>query len=311
MAFLFKYCMIDIIGFHIEPTNICTLKCPGCARTRFKEQWPGHWQNHNLDIDTLMRFLDIDLTGKLITLEGNYGDSIYHPKFIELVAAFKKRKCRIGIVTNGSYRTVEWWIQLCKLLDNQDCITFSIDGTPDNFTEYRQNADWDSIMDGIAVCVSSMAKTVWKYIPFAFNEHSIEEARQLSQLYGMDEFIVRLSERFDTQTEHLIPVTNLIGNRKAPQDQVKQGVAQEVDPMCYNGKSYFISATGHFSPCCYLADHRFYYKTEFGKNQSAYDITTTTFTEIQTRSNVVEFYQRIIPNPPTVCQFNCPKVNLT
>ena len=300
--------MIDITGFHIEPTNICTLKCPGCARTRFKQQWPGRWQNQSLDIDALMKFLDIDISGKLITLEGNYGDSIYHPKFIELVEAFKNRGCKISIVTNGSYRTTEWWQNLCKLLDHNDSVTFSIDGMPSNFTEYRINADWDSIVDGINACTASPARIIWKYIPFAFNEKDIETARALSQTMGFDEFVVRLSERFDTQTEHLIPVTTLVGERKAPQDQVKQGIEQQVDPMCYRGKSYFISASGHYSPCCYVADHRFYYKTDFGKNQKSYSIENTTFTQIQTRSNVVEFYQTLVSNPQTVCQFNCPTI---
>ena len=308
MAFLFKYPMTDIAGFHIEPTNICTLKCPGCARTRFKEQWPNRWQNHNLDIDMLMRFLDVDIADKLITLEGNYGDSIYHPRFIELVAAFKNRGCRISIVTNGSYRTTTWWQALCRLLDSNDSITFSIDGIPTNFTKYRINADWKSIFEGITVCVASSAKVIWKYIPFAFNENDIDTARNISRNMGIDEFVVRLSERFDTQTEHLIPVTDLVGDRKTPQDQVKQGIEQQVDPLCYKGKSYFISATGHYSPCCYVADHRFYYKTDFGKNQKSYSIENTTFTEIQTRSTVVGFYQTLVTDPQTVCQFNCPKV---
>lgn len=301
--------MQDIIGFHIEPTNICTLKCPGCARTRFKEQWPNRWQNHSIDIDTTMRFLDIDLTGKLITLEGNYGDSIYHPKFIDLVAAFKQRGCRISIVTNGSYRTEQWWIQLCSQLDSKDSVTFSIDGLPSNFTQYRINADWSSIELGIKTCVTSKIKTIWKFIPFAFNEHDIDAARELSQQLGMAEFIVRLSDRFDTQTTHLIPIERLVGERKVPQDLVKQGIKQSVDPLCYKGKSYFISATGHYSPCCYIADHRFYYKTQFGKVQTEFNTATTTFTEIYNRPSIVEFYQTLVTTPPTVCQFNCPKTD--
>jgi acyl transferase domain-containing protein len=58
----------NITGFHIEPTNICTLKCAGCARTRFIDQWPQHWKNQNLSIDSLLQFLDIDLTNKKILI---------------------------------------------------------------------------------------------------------------------------------------------------------------------------------------------------------------------------------------------------
>ncbi len=74
-----------ISGLHIEPTNICTLKCPGCARTRFLDQWPQHWKNHSLDVDQLLKFLDIDLSNLDIVLCGNYGDPIYHPDLIDFV----------------------------------------------------------------------------------------------------------------------------------------------------------------------------------------------------------------------------------
>ena len=53
---------MDINGFHLELTNICTLKCPGCARTQFRNIMPHHWQNKSLDIDSALRFMDIDLT---------------------------------------------------------------------------------------------------------------------------------------------------------------------------------------------------------------------------------------------------------
>jgi hypothetical protein len=55
---------MNITGFHIEPTNICTLKCAGCARTKFIDQWPQHWKNHSIDIEKLLKFIDIELVGK-------------------------------------------------------------------------------------------------------------------------------------------------------------------------------------------------------------------------------------------------------
>jgi hypothetical protein len=46
--------MLDTLkGFHIEPTNICTLKCPRCARTKFIEKFPQKWKNSNLDLQDL------------------------------------------------------------------------------------------------------------------------------------------------------------------------------------------------------------------------------------------------------------------
>ena len=99
----------EITGFHIEPTNVCTLKCEGCARTRFLSKWPQHWKNNCLNIDSLLSFLDIDLTGKHMNLCGNYGDPIYHNDFINFVAKLKQSGARITITTNGSYQSRNWW----------------------------------------------------------------------------------------------------------------------------------------------------------------------------------------------------------
>ena len=295
----------SIAGFHIEPTNICTLKCLGCARTRFIQQWPQHWKNHSINTQDLMRFLDIDLAGKKIKLCGNYGDPIYHPDFFDLVEQLKQRGCSVDIFTNGSHKTTEWWQQITTVLDSTDSVFFSVDGTPENFTNYRVNADWATIESAMKVCAKSSVKTVWKYIPFLYNQDQIDLARQLSQQLGLTEFQVDCSDRFDEQTEHLKPSAELVGSRyNKQQDWKQQQSSTDINPKCTNQGEHFISAQGCYTPCCYLQDHRFYYKTQFGKNKSAYQIADTTLSEILSRPTVVEFYQNL--SQQSGCQYNCP-----
>lgn len=295
----------SIKGFHIEPTNLCTLKCPGCARTRFINQWGKNWKNHSLDVDTLLNFLDIDLTGKKIKLCGTYGDPIYHPDLISMVVAFKQRGANVSIYTNGSYQKEEWWRLLCSSLDQNDKVVFSVDGAPDNFTKYRINADWESIHSAMKIVAKAQCKTTWKYIPFAFNQDDIERTRVLSQDIGIDNFFVELSDRFDDTTEHLKPTRlDLLGSKYNDQIAWKQGNVSVVNAACGNGKEHYISADGFYSPCCYSADHRFYYKNIFGKNKENYNVNTTTLTKILAASQVVEFYKTLEENP--VCQFSCP-----
>jgi organic radical activating enzyme len=204
-------------GFHIEPTNICTLKCPGCARTQFIDKWPQHWKNHSLDIDQLLNFLDVDLTDKKLVLCGNYGDPIYHPDFINFVKQLKARGAVLSITTNGSYKTQAWWEELVDNLSSLDLINFSVDGTPENFTQYRVNADWRSIKVGMDVVADSECGSSWKYIPFAFNQFDIDQVKQLSQDIGVKQFYVELSDRFDEKTKELMPDMSLIGSRYSAQ----------------------------------------------------------------------------------------------
>jgi len=300
-----------ITGFHIEPTNICTLKCEGCARTRFIDQWPQHWHNHSLDIDQLLNFLDVDLSTKTINLCGNYGDPIYHPDFINFVKRLKETNVTLSIITNGSYKKKEWWQELTTLLSEQDKIIFSIDGLPENFTQYRKNANWKSIQTGIEASVASQCQTHWSYIPFSFNEDSINQAKQLALQLGMDRFVINPSDRFDEKTIQLLPKsTEFIGNRFDSQQRWKINEQKPIDnntsinPKCHSGDQHFITADGFYSPCCYLADHRFYYKTQFGKNKKQYDIRSSTLTELLTRPDVIEFTETL--GQQSGCQYNCP-----
>ena len=297
---------MNITGFHIEATNICTLKCAGCARTRFIDQWPQHWKNHSLDIDQLLAFLDIDLCGKKICLCGNYGDPIYHPDLINFVQKLKTRGAVLSITTNGSYRKQEWWKELTDQLDTNDHVVFSVDGIPENFTQYRINADWQSIESGMKIVAQATCSSSWKYIPFAFNQTNIDQAKQIAQDLGIKNFYTTPSDRFDEVTQHLMPNSDSLGLSYASQVKWKNSVREPiVDAKCQNGQEHFVSADGFYTPCCYTADHRFYYKNQFGKNKKNYDIREATISEILEKPPVIEFYNNLAQQP--VCQYSCPK----
>jgi len=291
-------------GIHLEPTNICTLKCPGCPRTKFINQWPSHWKNHSIDTSALLRFLDIELSGVNISLCGNYGDPIYHPDLAGMIRGLKNQGAMISIVTNGGHRKRSWWQELVQELTSDDSVTFSIDGIPENFTQYRINGDWPTIQDAIEVCVAAPCKTIWSFIPFSYNENNIDQAQQLSQHLGIDQFCTNRSSRFDEQTMHFKPSNDLIGIQWHSQQNWKQTITvKKVIPECDNGQTHFISADGHYMPCCYVGDHRFYYKNEFGKNRKQYSIQDTTLSEILNRTQVADFYDTLADH--SVCQYNC------
>jgi hypothetical protein len=253
-----------------------------------------------------MQFLNIDLINMPVTFGGNYGDPIYHPNFVSMVQAFKQRKAQVIIVTNGSYKKPEWWQELTLFLDKNDLVVFSVDGIPENFTQYRTNADWSSIQAAMTICAQAQCSTAWKFIPFSFNQNSIDQARVLSQQLGIDHFEISPSDRFDKQTEHLKPVNNLLGERFNNQQSWTNGNGSVgVDAKCAAGDQHFVTAEGFYSPCCYMADHRFYYKNQFGKNKSEYDIRNTTLSAILEKSSVIDFYRTL--DQHSGCQYNCPK----
>lgn len=289
---------------------MCPLKCPGCERTKFKNQFPSKWANKNLNLEHLKSFLDIDLSGKIIKLCGNKGDPIYYNRLLELIEYFKNQGSSIIINTNGSYQSSDWWNQLGGLLEKTDNVIFAIDGLPSNFKKYRINADWDSIRLGINVLTKYSVHTVWKFIPFSFNETNVEEANILADKLGMNEFYVGLSDRWDEELEWLKPSDNFLGWRhESIVEWRKDNSTGNIDPRCKTSNEYhYISSDGFYVPCCFFADYRFYYKSEFYKNRDLYDISKTSITKILQSDHCSKFYSSIEEMRNPCCTFSCPKL---
>ena len=82
--------MLDLNKLQIETTTRCTLKCPACSRTWWKETLGKKIPIYDIDPTLVYNFLNCD-TGKKIKkldLRGDWGDSIYYPNlfnFIDLV----------------------------------------------------------------------------------------------------------------------------------------------------------------------------------------------------------------------------------
>lgn len=299
--------MLDTIkGFHIEPTNICTLKCPRCSRTKFIEQFPSKWKNQQLNLEHLKSFVDVPLKDKLFRLCGDYGDPIYYDRLVELVQWVKENGASIALHTNGSYKTSSWWEELTSYLDKNDTVVFAIDGVPENFTNYRVNADWDSIESGIKVA-TKVTKTVWQYIPFSYNVNDIATAKQLSQDLGFTEFKLLQSSRWDSADDLLRPANNFINSHDKEIRFRQNDKADAIIPNCkITNSEHFITAEGFYAPCCYVPNHNFYYKTEFYKNKSSYDISKTTLTQVLQRTE--SFFDSIEENKPAYCVYHCPKL---
>lgn len=299
--------MLDNLeGFHIELTNICTLKCPGCSRTQFIKKFPKNWNNKQLNLQQLVNFIDIDIEGKIFNLCGVYGDPIYYDQLFELVDWIKQNGGIVIIGTNGSYKTKQWWTNLCSKLTPDDQIIFAIDGSPNTFTTYRINADWKTIQIGLETTAKSQAKLIWKFIPFAYNQKEIIEVEKFAYSLGVDIFQVELSDRWDAETNHLKPADEYVSKKFISKVNWYENNYKEISPLCKkSNKEHYISADGYYSPCCFISEHNYYYASQFYKNKDLYKISNTNIsTVLQTLSN---FYSNLENDKHKVCVNFCHK----
>lgn len=248
---------------HIELTTRCTLACPACPRTEWKNLIGKPVNNIDLNYEHLYDFLKCN-KGKQINkfiLCGDYGDPIYYPKLFDFIEKFRNTK-KFQIHTNGSYKNKKWWTELNKLLTKDDIIIFAIDGIKDNNLFYRKNADWNSIMTGIDISTSGPAKIQWQTIIFSFNENDLDQIKKFANSKGCEFFTLK-THRFGD--ESLKPKLDNTAHQYFFQDQFNEHIPIDISPRCNKTKT--ISADGHFMPCDWIRNPKTFYKSELFTNK--------------------------------------------
>ena len=272
--------------WHIEVSSICTLKCPRCTRAEV----PEGLLNRSLSLQFFKdRIGEHNIKQwRKITFCGDDGDPIYCKQFLNIVAWIKNINptIHITIVTNGSYKTTEFWYSLAQVLNEHDEIHWSLDGWDQHSNEqYRINCDWPSIIEGIETFTkhNTTTYTVVATIAFKFNEKHLNHIKWIAERNNMDCWQLTRSTKFgsvypdaygnddplEPGSEWVAPghrftrEQHTISAKTRPGRELKQTFwnraqqvidSKEYPALCYIGnKGVFLKATGEFYPCCWTA----------------------------------------------------------
>lgn len=191
----------EIRMVHLELTSKCNAACPMCARNIH-----GAWDNPNLEmgeltLEEIKTIFDEDFLWDLnrIYLCGNYGDPMVAKDLIPILRYFREVNpdISLGMHTNGSGRTAQWWTELAELFQSPgSTLVFSIDGLADTNHLYRRRTRWTKIMESVKAFIGAGGHAGWEYLVFEHNQHQIEEARGLAAELGFKWFTVKKSGRF-------------------------------------------------------------------------------------------------------------------
>lgn len=297
-----------MVNFHVEPTSKCTLECPLCDRTWFYETFKKR-KLHEIKIEHLVNFVGPNAD---VNMCGNNGDPIYHSDFHTLCRRLKNNNCKLSITTNGSAKTKKWWNELNAILDNNDTVTFSIDGLEDTNHLYRKNAKWQSIMDAIEVLKVRKCKMVWKYIVFKHNQHQIKEAMELSTSLGFTRFRLEHTDRW-LDNKDMMPDDEYVDDYYEHQKAVLIDADYKTDmkPICLENNlpshSLYIDAEGDFYPCCWMGTHRYKYKSIFSPKNKKFNIENNTLNDILDNTEVKEFFNstKQFTSAHNCCKIQC------
>ena len=278
---------IALDHWHIEVSSICTLKCPRCTRAEI----PETLLNRSLNLKFFQEQIGQNTIAKIrkITFCGDDGDPIYAKEFLQIVEWIKNVNPNIHlvIITNGSYKSIEWWEQLAKCLNSNDEIHWSLDGwDQESNSKYRVNCNWNSIIDGIVTFRrhNTDTYTIIATIAFRFNESDLDKIVQLAydyafdcwqltkstkfgstypDAYGNNDLLEPLNKKYIASGHRFEREQNYITARLRPGAELKEifwnrakklQESEQYPALCYIGnKGVFLKSTGEFYPCCWTA----------------------------------------------------------
>jgi MoaA/NifB/PqqE/SkfB family radical SAM enzyme len=291
--------MLALWHWHIEISSKCTLKCPRCPR----QEVPDTLVNTELTLEFFKKNFTpqfiLDNVEK-ITFCGDDGDPIYAHDLIDVIRYFKSIKpVEFVIITNGSYKKSDWWVELGSILDTNDSVHFSVDGYDEYSNNlYRINSNFDSIINGIKTLrTHSKCSIVWAAIAFKFNEDKLEYMRTMAKNLGIDKFQLTKSTKFNFNNalypinDPLQPKDSLISTsgrfermitdftnkpKKVNHSNIinyfKHKNKDKILPLCYVGnKGVYISAQGFLFPCCWVAN-RYSHNSEWKEISSKFNL---------------------------------------
>jgi MoaA/NifB/PqqE/SkfB family radical SAM enzyme len=255
-----------------ELSNLCNALCLGCVRTdtnNYNESKNIIKDKKIVSLETFKKLISDPLMSSVEILEfcGTIDEPLMHPDFFEILESAKKINPALKIVihTNASIRSKKDWIKLAKLLKTfrSHRILFSIDGLDKEHEFYRQKTNYKKIIENAQSFISAGGFAVWQYLVFPWNEHQIDQAKEISQKLGFREFILRRDRSGISKfsVDDIKKIKSL--DRKNDQDQKniqkliesRRSIENYSITCRYRDEGmYFMSYDSRLWPCCFISN---------------------------------------------------------
>ena len=250
----------DIKWLQVESSSRCNAWCPMCPRNNNGFGLRDGVVEEDVSTEKFQKVVEQLPNLELIEFCGNLGDPIIGKNFLELIDISKKTRASIRVHTNGSLRNEEWWTNFAKELTNvEHDILFGLDGLDGVHEIYRQGTNYQKIINNATAFIQAGGTAVWKFIPYAHNEHQIKDCLKLSQKLGFKKFDLIKGYRSDQQARHyktgepyrLDPPTTIHKIMKMP----KVNTHVEISNCMHNNLNLiYMNASGTLNHCCFFGN---------------------------------------------------------
>lgn len=267
----------EIEQLQIELTTRCNARCPMCMRNLHGFDYNSGYPETELRLEDIKKILPPEFLKQIkrVLFNGNLGDfGLAHDAREIVDYLIENGVDNIVISTNGSMRTPSWWAQLAR---PQVTIGWALDGLADTHHLYRQDTDWNKIIQNATAFIAAGGRAIWRWIPFDHNRHQEQACRDMAAELGFARFenIGHGRDRSPAFTRDG-KYSHLIGAPYKPTDVTEPATIHQLlsihltwfSPATVRNKSdtadlkinchhkrakeLYLSANGEISPCCYL-----------------------------------------------------------
>ena len=260
----------EIRSVHIELTTKCNARCPMCMRNYRGLDYNSGYPDTELTLENIQHILTPDILKTIdrVNFNGNLGDFSLAKDGAEIVQYLVAQNILIGINTNGSLRPKSWWQ---KLASPNVTIGFALDGLADTHARYRQDTDWNRIIENAQAYIAAGGRAIWRFVPFEHNQHQEAECRTLAKEMGFVSFeniydgrdsgpvYTRAGEfsHWLGTTGDVPPIKDMLQSHITWYDSKTVKIKKdtpELDIRCYHkvAQEIYLAADGTVYPCCYL-----------------------------------------------------------
>lgn len=268
---------------HLEPTDVCNLACPMCAR-EFDHEFQKD-NSHHLSLDQIKGILSKEQIRKLdkMFMCGAYGDPAAGKHTMEIYRYFQSVNpfMTLGMNTSGSLRTTDWWAELAGILKYaKNYAVFSIDGLEDTNHIYRVNSNWDKIIQNVQAFIAAGGNAHWDMLVFKHNEHQVDTCEQLARDLGFKWFRAKVSQR-PVQSSPAYPAFKDMSETQlsSKTDHIEypvhwdklEFVPGKIDCQSIKNQMIYIDAQGRISPCSWLGGRQSNFITDVEQVRHTWD----------------------------------------